>query len=104
GGANAAMIRVILPAHLQTLAGAGKEITVRIDGDVTQRTIVDAIEAAYPALRGTIRDHQTKQRRPMIRFFALEQDFSHEPLDAPLPAEIARGNEPFRIVGAIAGG
>ncbi|HWV23348.1 MAG TPA: MoaD/ThiS family protein [Thermomicrobiales bacterium] len=98
------MIRVILPAHLQALAGTGKEIGINVDGDVTQRTVVDAIEAAYPALRGTIRDHRTKQRRPMVRFFALEQDLSHESLDAPLPDEIARGDEPFWIIGAISGG
>lgn len=98
------MIRVILPAHLQSLAGAGKEIEVDVDGDVTQRTVIDAVEAAYPQLRGTIRDHQTKQRRPMVRFFIEEQDWSHEPLDAPLPASVAEGREPFWIVGAISGG
>jgi len=98
------MIRVILPAHLQSLAGTGKEIAIHVEGEVTQRSIVDAIEAAYPMLRGTIRDHRTKRRRPMVRFFALEQDLSHEPLDAPLPGEIARGDEPFWIIGAISGG
>lgn len=98
------MIRVILPAHLQALAGTGKQIEIEVDGDVTQRTIVDAIEAAYPMLKGTIRDHRTKQRRPMVRFFALEQDFSHEPIDAPLPDAVARGDEPFWIIGAISGG
>ncbi len=98
------MIRVILPAHLQSLAGAGKEIEVNVDGDVTQRTVIDAVEAAYPQLRGTIRDHRTKQRRPMVRFFIEEQDWSHESLDAPLPASVVEGQEPFWIVGAISGG
>ncbi len=98
------MIRVILPAHLQNLAGTGKEIEVAVDGPVTQRSVVDAIEAAYPMLKGTIRDHQTKKRRPMVRFFILEQDFSHEPMDDPLPDEVGRGEEPFWIVGAISGG
>lgn len=97
-------VHVILPAHLQALAGTGKEIEVHVEGEVTQRTVVDAIEAKFPALRGTIRDHRTKQRRPMVRFFALEQDLSHEPLDAALPDEIACGEEPFWIVGAISGG
>lgn len=98
------MIRVMLPAHLKTLARVGTEVQVRVDGEVTQRTIIDAIEADYPMLRGTIRDHQTKKRRPMVRFFVSEQDLSHEPLDAPLPDEVARGDEPFWIIGAIAGG
>jgi molybdopterin converting factor small subunit len=98
------MIRVILPAHLQNLAGVGKEIELRIDGEVTQRSIIDALEAAYPMLRGTIRDHQTKKRRPMVRFFVSERDLSHEPMDAPLPDEVARGDEPFWIIGAISGG
>jgi molybdopterin converting factor small subunit len=98
------MIRVILPAHLQNLAGVGKEIELRIDGEVTPRSIIDALEAAYPMLRGTIRDHQTKKRRPMVRFFVSERDLSHEPMDAPLPDEVARGDEPFWIIGAISGG
>lgn len=97
-------IRVILPSHLQNLARVGKDIEVDVDGDVTQRSVVDAIERAYPMLRGTIRDHQTKKRRPMVRFFVSEQDLSHVPLDAPLPDEVVRGEEPFWIVGAIAGG
>ncbi len=98
------MIRVKLPPHLRALAGTGREIELQVDGTVTQRSIVDAIEAAYPSLLGTIRDHQTKQRRPMVRFFVLEQDLSHEPLDVPLPDQVARGDEPFWIIGAIAGG
>jgi sulfur-carrier protein len=98
------MIRVILPAHLQSLAGAGREIEVAVDGPVTPRTVIDAVEAAYPQLRGTIRDHQTKQRRPMVRFFVEEQDWSHEPMDTELPATVAGGREPFWIVGAISGG
>lgn len=98
------MIRVILPAHLQSLAGTGKEIAVNVQGGVTQRSVIDAVEAAYPQLRGTIRDHRTKQRRPMVRFFVEEQDWSHKPLDAPLPASVAEGREPFWIVGAISGG
>lgn len=98
------MIRVILPAHLQSLAGAGREISVEVAGPVTPRTVIDAVEAAYPQLRGTIRDHRTKQRRPMVRFFIEEQDWSHEPPDTELPATIAEGREPFWIVGAISGG
>ena len=100
------MIRVILPAHLRTLARVdGREVT--IDGvaePVTARGIVDAIEATYPMLKGTIRDHWTKERRPMVRFFACEQDFSHDPIDDPLPDEVASGKEPFWIVGAMSGG
>lgn len=98
------MIRVKLPAHLRVLAGVGREIQVHVDGAVTQRTVIDAIEVAYPTLLGTLRDHQTKQRRAMVRFFVSERDLSHESLDAPLPAEVAAGNEPFWIIGAIAGG
>jgi molybdopterin converting factor small subunit len=98
------MIRVILPAHLQSLAGTGKEIDIAVAGEVTSRTVIDAIEAAYPQLRGTIRDHATKQRRPMVRFFIEEQDWSHEPLDTPLPPSVAAGKEPFWIIGAISGG
>ena len=100
------MIRVILPAHLRTLARVdGREVT--IDGvaePVTARSIVDAIETTYPMLKGTIRDHRTKERRPMVRYFACEQDLSHEPIDDPLPDEVASGKEPFWIVGAMSGG
>jgi molybdopterin synthase sulfur carrier subunit len=98
------MIRVELPAHLRTLARVESEVSVRVDGPVTQRSILDALEAAYPMLRGTIRDHVTQQRRPFLRFFACTQDFSHESPDAPLPDAVASGSEPFIIMGAIAGG
>jgi len=100
------MIRVILPAHLRTLARVNDR-EVSIDGvaePVTARTIVDALEATYPMLKGTIRDHRTKERRPMVRFFACEQDISHDPIDTPLPEEVASGREPFWIVGAMSGG
>lgn len=98
------MIRVYLPAHLRTLARVGSEVQIAVDGPVTQRTVLDALEAAYPMLRGAIRDHSTMQRRPFVRFFACEEDLSHEPPDAPLPAAVAEGREPFMVVGAIAGG
>ena len=98
------MIRVKLPPHLRMLARADREIEVSVEGAVTQRTVIDAVEASYPMLRGTIRDHQTKVRRPMVRFFVSERDLSHEPLDAPLPEEVVQGKEPFWILGAIAGG
>lgn len=98
------MIRVVLPAHLRTLARITGEVTVEVDGEPTQHTVLDAIEARYPMLRGTIRDQATHKRRPFIRFFACERDLSHEPPDAPLPQQIASGIEPFLIVGAIAGG
>lgn len=98
------MIRVVLPHHLRTLAKVGKEITLEVEGAVTQEAILDALEAKYPALRGTVRDYATQQRRPFIRFFACGQDLSHEPPDAQLPQEIATGREPFRIIGALAGG
>ena len=98
------MIRVILPAHLRTLAGVGREVQVEVKGVVTQRTILDAIELRYPMLRGTIRDQQTRQRRPLVRFFACEEDLSHEPPDAPLPEAVGTGAEPLLIVGAMAGG
>ncbi len=98
------MIRVILPPHLRTLAHVGAEVKVAVEGTVTQRSLLDALEAVYPMLRGTIRDHVTQQRRPMLRFFACEEDLSHEPPDAPLPDAVASGAEPFFIVGAIAGG
>ncbi len=98
------MIRVIIPHHLRNLAGTGAEVTLAVDGPVTQRTVLDALEAQYPMLRGTIRDHATRQRRPFLRFFACMEDLSHESPDAPLPADVAEGREPFRIIGAIAGG
>ncbi|NLF64133.1 MAG: MoaD/ThiS family protein [Chloroflexi bacterium] len=98
------MIRVLLPHHLQTLARTGRQVEIEVDGPVTQRAVLDALERAYPVLRGTIRDHATQQRRPFIRFFACGQDLSHEPPDAPLPDAVAQGSEPFRVVGAMAGG
>ena len=98
------MIRVQLPAHLRTLAKVSSEVELEIEGRVTQRSVLDALEARYPVLRGTIRDHVTLQRRPFLRFFACEQDLSHEPADAPLPELVASGKEPFLVIGAIAGG
>ncbi|HMQ35263.1 MAG TPA: MoaD/ThiS family protein [Chloroflexaceae bacterium] len=98
------MIRVELPAHLRTLARVGREVRVEVAGPVTQGAVLDALEAAYPMLRGTIRDQTTGRRRPFVRFFACEQDLSHEPPDAPLPEPVATGAEPFLIVGAMAGG
>ena len=98
------MIRVLIPHHLRNLAGTGAEVTVAVDGPVTQRTVLDALEAEYPRLRGTIRDHATRQRRPFLRFFAGVEDLSHEPPHAPLPAAVAEGREPFRTIGALAGG
>jgi len=98
------MIRVILPAHLRTLAGVNGEVKLDVEGQVTQRSVLDALEASYPTLRGTLRDHVTQQRRPFVRFFACEEDLSHESPDAPLPEAVARGAEPFLVVGAIAGG
>ena len=98
------MIRVILPAHLRTLAKVTGEVKLDIAGPVTQRAILDALEAGYPALQGTLRDHGTLKRRPFVRFFACEQDLSHESPDAPLPDAVASGAEPFLVVGAIAGG
>lgn len=98
------MIRVVLPAHLRTLARVDGEVRVEVRGPVTQRSVLEAIEARYPMLRGTIRDQVTQQRRPFIRFFACEQDLSHEAPDSPLPESVARGEEPFLIVGAMAGG
>lgn len=98
------MIRLTLPYHLRTLAGTGKEVELQIDGPVTQRSVLDALEARFPTLRGTIRDPETKLRRPMLRFFACGEDFSHEPPDALFPDEVASGAEPLRIIGAIAGG
>jgi sulfur-carrier protein len=98
------MIRVVLPAHLRTLARVDGEVTLDVKGEVTQRSVLDALEARYPMLRGTIRDHGTLKRRAFVRFFACEQDLSHESPDAPLPDAVAAGTEPFLIVGAMAGG
>src|SRR5437899_710737 len=98
------MIRVVLPYHLRTLAQIDGDAKLDVAAPVTQRLLLDALEARYPMLRGTIRDHVTQQRRPMLRFFACEQDLSHEPPDEPLPDAVASGAEPFWIVGAIAGG
>ena len=98
------MIRVVLPHHLRTLAYVGKEIELQVDEPVTQRSILDALEAQYPMLRGTIRDRVTQQRRSLVRFFACGQDVSLEPADASLPAAVATGAEPFLVVGAMAGG
>ena len=98
------MIRVVLPAHLRTLARVDGEVQLDVHGLVTQRTVLDALEARYPMLRGTVRDHVTLKRRAFVRFFACEEDLSHEEADAPLPAAVAAGDEPFLIVGAMAGG
>src|ERR1035441_6991612 len=100
----AVTIRVELPQHLPTLAHVGREVQPEVEGPVTQRSVLDALEASYPMLRGTIRDHDTLQRRAFLRFFACEEDLSHEPPDAPLPNAVVSGKEPFLIVGAIAGG
>jgi hypothetical protein len=101
---HTAVIQVELPQHLRTLARVGAEVAIKIEGEVTQRSILDALEARYPMLRGTIRDHVTQERRPFLRFFACQEDFSHESPDAPLPRAVAEGKEPFLIIGAIAGG
>ncbi|HTG59192.1 MAG TPA: MoaD/ThiS family protein [Terriglobia bacterium] len=98
------MIRVVLPTHLRTLARIDGEVELVLEGQITQRSVLDALEARYPVLCGTIRNHVTKQRRPFMRFFACEQDLSLEPPDAPLPDAVASGAEPFLVVGAIAGG
>jgi sulfur-carrier protein len=98
------MIRVVLPAHLRTLAHINGEVRLEVEGQVTQRSVLTALEACYPQLRGTLRDQVTEQRRPFIRFFACEQDLSHESPDAPLPEAVVTGAEPFWVVGAIAGG
>jgi molybdopterin converting factor small subunit len=98
------MIRVALPAHLRTLARVDREVTLTVATPVTLAAVLDALEARYPMLRGTIRDHTTRQRRPFVRFFACTEDLSHEPPDTPLPAAVARGEEPLLIVGAMAGG
>jgi hypothetical protein len=98
------MIRVALPFHLRNLAGVGSEVSLDVPGPVTQRSVLDALEARYPALRGTVRDHVTQNRRPFIRFFACQEDLSHESPDAPLPDAVASGAEVYFIVGAISGG
>jgi molybdopterin synthase sulfur carrier subunit len=98
------MIRIVLPAHLRTLARVEGEVKLDVLGEVTQRTVLDALEARYPVLRGTIRDHVTQRRRAFLRFFACEEDLSNEPPDAPLPAAVAQGSEPLLVVGAMAGG
>ena len=98
------MIRVTLPAHLRTLAKVNGEVELQVEGSITQRQVLDKLETVYPMLRGTIRDFDTQERRPFIRYFACGQDLSDEPLDAPLPDDVASGTQPFRIVGAMAGG
>ena len=98
------MIRIVLPPHLRTLARVDGEVELRVEDPVTQRSILDVLEARYPMLRGTVRDHTTQLRRPLVRFFACGQDVSHELPDAPLPDAIAKGSEPFLVIGAIAGG
>jgi molybdopterin synthase sulfur carrier subunit len=98
------VIRVILPAHLRSVARISGDITLEIQGPVTQRSIIDALETAYPALRGTLRDYATQKRRPFVRFFACMEDLSHEPPDAPVPEAVVSGREPFVVVGAVAGG
>jgi molybdopterin synthase sulfur carrier subunit len=97
-------IRIILPAHLRTLANSEREVQVPVNGSVTQRSVLDALEAQFPVLRGTIRDHVTLKRRPLVRFYACEEDLSHESPDTPLPEKVAAGVEPYVILGAIAGG
>lgn len=98
------MIRVELPAHLRTLAKVGREVQLDVEGPVTQRSVLDALELAYPMLRGTIRDSRSQARRPLVRFFACKEDLSHESPDDPLPEAVATGSEPYLIVGAMAGG
>ena len=98
------MIRIILPTHLRTLAGLPKPVCLDVQAPLTQRTVLDALEACYPALKGTMRDHLTQQRRPFVRFFVGEEDWSHESPDAPLPEKVAAGDEPFVVIGAMAGG
>ncbi len=98
------MIRLVLPVHLRTLARVEGEVQLKVEGPVTLHSVIDALETAYPVLRGTIRDHLTLQRRPFVRFFACEQDLSHEPPDTPLPEAVGTGAEPFLIIGALAGG
>src|SRR5215510_5861925 len=104
GGPDLVMIRVVLPAHLRTLAGVKGDVTLEIEGAVTRQSILDALESRYPMLRGTIREHASRERRPFLRFFACGEDVTHESPDAPLPQEIASGAEPFYVIGAIAGG
>jgi len=99
-----AMIQVVMPAHLRTLAGVSGDVTLEVDGEVTRRAILDALEIQYPMLRGTIREHASGERRPFLRFFACGEDVTHNSPDAPLPQEIASGAEPFYVIGAIAGG
>jgi len=98
------MIQVMLPYHLRTLARVSGDIELEVDGQITQRSILDALEAQYPMLRGTIRDHDTGQRRPFLRFFVCGEDWTHQPPDQPLPEAVASGKEPFCVIGAIAGG
>jgi hypothetical protein len=98
------VIRVVLPAHLRTLAEVGREVQVEVSGPVTQRAVLDALEAAYPPLRGTLRDHGSDRRRPLVRFYACEEDYSDAEPDALLPEEVVSGKEPFLIIGAMAGG
>ena len=98
------MIRVVLPYHLRTLARVNGEVTLEVEGRVTQCAVLDALEASYPTLRGTIRDHATKKRRKLVRFFACGEDLSNEPIDAPLPEAVVAGSEPYMVVGAMAGG
>ncbi|MDQ6674675.1 MAG: MoaD/ThiS family protein [Chloroflexota bacterium] len=98
------MIRVVLPHHLRTLAQVDREVQLQVDGTATQRSVLDALEVCYPMLRGTLRDHQTQQRRPFVRFFACGQDLSHESPDTPLPAAVSAGTEQFLVIGAMAGG
>jgi molybdopterin synthase sulfur carrier subunit len=98
------MITVVMPSHLRTLAGINGEVQLEVEGEVTRHSILDALEARYPMLRGTIREHVSGERRPLLRFFACGEDVTHEPADAPLPQEIVSGKEPFFIIGAIAGG
>ncbi len=100
----AAIIRVELPQHLRTLAHVGHEVEIQVEGPVTQRSVLDALEERYPMLKGAIRDHTTKQRRAFLRFFACQEDLTHEPPDSPLPEPVAAGKEPFIVLGAIAGG
>ena len=98
------MIRVVLPYHLRTLAGVDGEVEVEVDGPATLGSVLDALETSYPMLRGTIRDHETLARRDFLRYFACQEDLSHEPLDTPLPEAVAEGRQPFTVLGAIAGG
>ena len=97
-------IRIVLPPHLRTLAGVGHEVQIQLAGPATQRSVLDALESEYPMLRGTIRDYATQRRRPFVRFFACEQDLSHDPPDTPLPDAVRSGAEPYLVVGAMAGG